>query len=102
MDEDAKNRQAAIQRARAKHEAYVAVFGTVNQPTAHGAIVLADLERFARFDKTATSRPLGIKDTFGPVDPYGTLYNLGLQELVKRIHQCIQWAEPEEPQEEES
>lgn len=81
-----------MQLQRERHAAYVAVFGPPNQPTPHGAIVLADLERFARFAHSATYRPRVGKQP-GPVDPYGTLYNLGLQDFVKRIHQWLTWSD---------
>lgn len=100
VETDDKRRLAAIERWRAKHAAYIAVFGPADKPTAAGAIVLSDLERFARFSHSATSRPLGIKSTLGPVDPYGTLYNLGLQEVVKRIHQLLTWQEEDLTEEE--
>jgi len=54
--------------------------------------VLSDLERFARFSHSAAYRPRIGKNP-GPVDPYGTLYNLGLQDFVKRIHQWLAWSE---------
>lgn len=92
MKDEDETRAAAVARLREKHEAYVAVFGTADKPTTGGAIVLADLERHAGFYGSPRYCPRQ-GDRAGPVDPYGTLYNVGLQDMVKHIHRRIGWSQ---------
>lgn len=82
----------AREQRRRKHQAYLEVFGAPEKPTAAGAIVLADLERFARFNYSAVYRPRVGKNP-GPLDPYATIYNVALKDFVQRIHQWLAWSD---------
>lgn len=80
--EEARNRLKQI------HEAYLKVFGPPGDRTPYGELILADLERFARFRDTAITR-----DLQGRYDGGATAYNTGLQDIVKRIHLKIEWSD---------
>ena len=93
-DDALEQRAKALQRLRDRHGAYLAVFGPLDKPvSAAAAFVLADIERFARYEHTPSYRPRTLGDFPGPMDPYGTIYNVALQDFVKRIHQAIGWSE---------
>ena len=91
-EEDDARMAKVLERLRARHQAYLEVFGPPERPTTAGAIVLADMEKFARFGYTSVHRPR-VGDTPGPLDPYGTIYNLALKEFVQRIHLQLAWSE---------
>lgn len=86
--ENEQARQAAAEHVRTVNAAYARLFGLPGERTADGALVLADLERFARFRDTAITR-----DMQGRYDGGATAYNTGLQDIVKRIHLKIEWSE---------
>lgn len=87
-EEREAQRQAAITRLRQRHEAYMAVFGPPGKRTPYGELILEDLERFVRYHDRAITT-----DQQGRYDGGATAYNLGLQDVVKRIHLRIEWSE---------
>ena len=89
-----EERAAAVARLQEKHNAYVTVFGTADKPTTAGAIVLADLERLVGLAASARCCPM-VGAHRGAMDPYGTIYNVGLQDVVKHIHKRITWSAEE-------
>lgn len=82
--ENEQARAEAIARLRQKQEAYQALFGIPGKLTPLGEIVLKDLETFARYHDRAITR-----DLQGRYDGGSTAYNMGLHDIVKRIHQMM-------------
>lgn len=87
--ENEASREKALARLRARQEAYRAVFGSPGSPTPFGQIILDDLDRFCRsFDESVHF------DKTGRLDPYTTIYRDGKKAVALRIHQMIEWSEP--------
>ena len=83
-EENEQARSEALARMRKKQEAYRAVFGPADNRTPLGAVILEDLERFARYHDRSIYR-----DLQGRFDGGSTAYNMGMHDLVKRIHLMI-------------
>lgn len=88
MDENEQAREAQVERLRAKHEAYVKLFGPPGEPTPFGAIVLEDLDAFC-----TTWRESIHMDAQGRMDPYTTIYRDGKKAVALRIRKMIEWSE---------
>lgn len=80
-EENEAAREAQLARLRQKQEAYAALFGTPGKLTPLGEVVLRDLEKYARFHDRAITR-----DLQGRYDGGATAYNMGLHDMIKRIH----------------
>ena len=86
QNENEEARQKALQRLRAKHEAYVKVFGLPGQPTVYGAIILDDLDAFCTSFKESVHF-----DQSGRMDPFTTIYRDGKKAVALRIREMIEW-----------
>jgi arginine utilization protein RocB len=84
--ENERAREAAIERLRLKHEAYLKLFGPPGEPTPLGAVVLADLDEFC-----TTFRESIHMDATGRMDPYTTIYRDGKKAVALRIRKMLEW-----------
>ena len=87
-EENERARDAALKRLQAVHTAYVALFGTLAEPTEYGRAVLADLDTFC----TTYSESIHM-DREGRIDPFTTIYRDGKKAVALRIRQMIDWSD---------
>lgn len=85
-DENEQARQDHLQKTRLKHEAYITLFGTLDNPNPVGALVLEDIDRFCRRGDESIHM-----DAQGRMDPYTTIYRDGKKAVADRIHAMIEW-----------
>jgi hypothetical protein len=78
----------ALERLRLKKDAYTKLFGTPDNLTPYGKVVLADLDAFC-----ARNRETIHMDSNGRLDPYTTVYRDGKRAVADRIYLMITWSE---------
>lgn len=90
-EENAVARERALATQRALRDAFLAVFGPRETRTVHGKLILDHLEQYSQFRK-----PQVMKDLHERTDIYRTAQMEGRRDVVRAIHDAIEWREPQQ------
>lgn len=87
-EDNAIARAQAVQRIRERARVFQEFFGTREQPTRHGGIILTAL-----VEKFGHALPPNVLDLQGRTDPYQTWRRLGHFDVLEYINTQLAWKE---------